>query len=869
MTAAPGGPAPRERADSAERARAGGARAGGARAGGAGPGGARAEGPADPELTAAIAETVLGPVVHRWLLALEQYVAYFDDGATAFLYCARAGVRIRRLFDLHCAGRGIAPGGRHRLLWSSRLGLCKGLFDRAPERSAELIAAEYAHRPLRDLVGGLLRNAPDTLAALEPELSELDAPGHGFPDWIGQDSRPAAALRASLAASGAAFERMFAELTGGAPRVVLIDSGWRGSGQSLLARAHPDREVHGLYLGRILSEGHDPAIADRAIGLLFEAEAYDPARPETAVTLHRHLFESLLEPNGPSVEEVPGGPCDAAARAQIRANADAAPCPARDALFLQVEAYLKARAGALPAEIEAAAGAALPRLARMLVHPDPAEARVLAGKARSADFGRDLAVPVLVSGGDAGRDAPGADDADDADARIARALWPQGQAALEYDGGIRREIQRRLSGLSDGPAQVDPAAAAALAQPGPAGGAEQNAPLVSVITRTRNRPVLLRRAAASVAAQRHAALEWIVVNDGGDETAVRDVLTTCAVDRRRIRLVSHAESRGMEAASNAGIVQAGGRYVLIHDDDDTLHPDFLRRTVAFLESPAGRRYGGVVTGTDYVSEEIRGDRVIEHARVPYMDWVEHIQLAELLAQNLFAPIAFLYRRSVYDAIGGYCEELPVLGDWYFNLEFALRSDIAVLPERLAGYHHRDRGDSSRFGAYSNSVIGGQSKHVEFAAVMRNRFMRRHGRADPVAAGAIGAYFAGDLRHRLERIEARLDSQEAGPDAAAAAAPLAEIDRLWALSGLLSGAARAGAAAARAAAGIDLSAPLPEIAAALRGTGLPLAPHPSFDEGAYLARYPDVAEAVREGRFGSAYEHFVLHGQGEGRARPGR
>jgi glycosyltransferase involved in cell wall biosynthesis len=852
------------------------------------PGGGAAEG--TPALVQSLIETALGPVLHRWLLALEQHVAYFDDGDTAFLYCARAGVRIRRLFDRYLAGRGRALGDRHAMLWCSRVALCKALHARAPQTAAALIAREFHHRPLREAVAGLLRNAPDRLAALDLSAADLDAPGHTFARWLEAGGPAARALTAYFAETGDAFDGALASAVRGPRRAVLIDSGWQGSAQSLLARAYPETEFHGLYFGRILTEAHDPAVADRVIGLMFEAETYDPDRPETALALHRHLIESLLEPNGPSIEEVPGGPCDATARAQIEACAHETVSPLHDALFLAAEAWIEAHAGEPPAAVMATARTALPRLARLIVHPSREEALALAGKPRSADFGKSLVVPVLVEPG-ATRTASGpvpvdgpplvdgpppvdgpvptdglldaAPGPDHPHARIARSLWPQGQIALEYDAAFAREMQLQASGIADGAAYFDPEAAAAPAL------ALGEGALVSIVTRTKNRPLLLARAARSVAAQTHAAIEWIVVNDGGDEALMREVLAACPVDRRRIRLVSNERSLGMEAASNEGIAHATGRYLLIHDDDDTLHPDFLARTVGFLEGPGGGRYGGVVTGSDYVSEEIRGDAVIEHDRRPYLEWVRNIQLAELLAQNLFPPIAFLYRRSVYDEVGGYNEGLPVLGDWYFNLEFALTSDIAVLPERLAFYHHRDHGDSSKLALYANSVTGGQAKHLEFASVMRNMFVRRRGRADPVAASAIAGYYATDLRARLERIEARLAEAAAPPPPALGQTRRAtdEIDRLWALNGLLSRAAERGAAGAHVARALGSGATLDDLRAILRDVRVPIAPHPFFDERAYLASYPDVAAAVAGGQFSSGYEHFLLHGHEEGRTRP--
>jgi hypothetical protein len=56
---------------------------------------------------------------------------------------------------------------------------------------------------------------------------------------------------------------------------------------------------------------------------------------------------------------------------------------------------------------------------------------------------------------------------------------------------------------------------------------------------------------------------------------------------------------------------------------------------------------------------------------------------------------------------------------------------------------------------------------------------------------------------------------------------------------------------------------------MRRRAITVPPHPTFDESAYLCANPDVAEAVSRGDFASGYEHFLLHGQDEGRARPVR
>ena len=806
------------------------------------------EATAEQDLRRKIGYSLLGPVVHRWLMALDQYVSYFDDGDTRFLYCSRAGGRIAALYDIYLEGQGRTRGASHQMFWVSRMALCKGTFDQNPTRASQVIESEYYHQTVRHAVAGLMRNADQDELDRLLSGADLKTPGYDFGTWIDSGSPAAKTTRTYLKASSTAFDSYLQECVDGADRAVLIDSGWQGTSQSLLTRAYSDITWQGLYIGRILTSHHDTHIVDQVIGLLFQGESYDPEFPETAITAHRHLFETLLESNGPSIEEIVGGPRSEIAKTQIEQNQRDTPSKSNDELFLYVRDYLTAHTDSSFAEILARHQKAMPALARILVQPTQSEAKAILCKPRSADFGRDIVVPVLNP-----TEEDTAETADlDADQRVQQALWTQGQIALEYEGELARELQNRVTGLTGDHDYFDPHSADPAST-------ETDLAKVSVITRTKNRPLLLKRAALSVAAQTYPELEWIVVNDGGDEAVVRDVIENCAVERSKIQLVSHPKSLGMEAASNAGIERASGDYVLIHDDDDSLHPDFLKRTVRYLESGAGDRYGGVVTHSDYVSEEISGDAVIEHGRQPFMNWVQNVQISEMLAQNLFPPIAFVFRRSVYDDIGGYNEDLPVLGDWFFNLEFLMRADIKVIPEPLAYYHHRDRGDSSKSGVYSNSVIGGQSKHEEFASVARNMFMRKYD-GSTIAGGAIQAYFASDVRNRLNPL--------AGARPSDGGSHLwDEIDRLWVVAHL----ARVntvwrlirGAGLSRG----DVNRSMDELRRIIIRTRANIPVQPGFDEAAYLRSNVDVGGVVNAGKQMSGYRHYLLHGRPEGRRRP--
>ncbi len=99
-----------------------------------------------------------------------------------------------------------------------------------------------------------------------------------------------------------------------------------------------------------------------------------------------------------------------------------------------------------------------------------------------------------------------------------------------------------------------------------------NAPLVSAVIATYNRPAGLRAALAGVAAQSVAELEVVVVNDAGV-----DVHPIVAEYRHRIpiRLITLPVNRGLAVARKAGIAATRGRYLAFCDDDDLWLPDHL------------------------------------------------------------------------------------------------------------------------------------------------------------------------------------------------------------------------------------------------------------------------------------------------------
>jgi len=255
---------------------------------------------------------------------------------------------------------------------------------------------------------------------------------------------------------------------------------------------------------------------------------------------------------------------------------------------------------------------------------------------------------------------------------------------------------------------------------------------VAIITRTKDRPFLLRRAFASVANQRFSDWEHVIVNDGGDRDAVDAIIAEFPdAVRGRIKVVHHETSKGMQPASNAGVEASSGELICIHDDDDQWHPEFLEKAVSFLENEGPNSpFRGVITATEEVLELIdQAGTVSEVSRRPYIP-LDEISLFRLGYENPFPPIAFCFRRSAWEELGGFDPRWDVIGDMDFNLRFLRKFEIGVIPEALAFYHIREESDDP---ASANSIREKQALHKRLFTELKNTHLRE---AETVADGAL-------------------------------------------------------------------------------------------------------------------------------------
>jgi glycosyltransferase involved in cell wall biosynthesis len=265
---------------------------------------------------------------------------------------------------------------------------------------------------------------------------------------------------------------------------------------------------------------------------------------------------------------------------------------------------------------------------------------------------------------------------------------------------------------------------------------------VAVITRSQNRPVLVRRASFNLEQQKFRDFYWVLVNDAGERKPVEEAATMARNAGIDCQVIQRNESIGMEAAANHGLRESHSRYVAIHDDDDTWDPEFLAVMTGFLD--ANPHHVGAVCHTTKVEERIDGDRIKTLRKKPMNADLEQLHITELFYRNLFPPISLVYRREVLDKIGYYDESLPVLGDWDFNLRLIMEGDIAVIPRSLAFYHTRP---TAKSGASANSIHGNPDLHKQYEAVIRNRFIRNAAKSGALSPGLLMAITSAGRRPR--------------------------------------------------------------------------------------------------------------------------
>jgi glycosyltransferase involved in cell wall biosynthesis len=195
------------------------------------------------------------------------------------------------------------------------------------------------------------------------------------------------------------------------------------------------------------------------------------------------------------------------------------------------------------------------------------------------------------------------------------------------------------------------------------------APRVSVVLPCYNRAWSVAAAVASVLAQDYTDFELIVVDDGShDETRA-----CLAPFGDRLRLVRQ-QHRGVSAARNRGVREARGELIAFLDSDDLWRPPKLTRQTAYFDAHPE----ALICQTEEIWLR-RGRRVnpkTRHRKPSGWIFVPSLELC------LVSPSAVMLHRRLWDAVGGFDEDLPACEDYDLWLRVSCRYPIHLIDEPL-------------------------------------------------------------------------------------------------------------------------------------------------------------------------------------------
>lgn len=176
----------------------------------------------------------------------------------------------------------------------------------------------------------------------------------------------------------------------------------------------------------------------------------------------------------------------------------------------------------------------------------------------------------------------------------------------------------------------------------------KQSPLVSVVIPVYNMEEYLAETLDSVLASDYPNFEVIVMDDGSKDSSL-NIAQEFADRDKRIKVFSQPNA-GACAARNHAISIAQGIYILPVDADDRISTTFIRHAVAEIEKDTNIK---VV----YPRAQFIGDADGEWKLPPFS--------LNLLARKNMIAICALYRKSDWERVGGYCEEIIAREDWEF------------------------------------------------------------------------------------------------------------------------------------------------------------------------------------------------------------
>ncbi len=233
-------------------------------------------------------------------------------------------------------------------------------------------------------------------------------------------------------------------------------------------------------------------------------------------------------------------------------------------------------------------------------------------------------------------------------------------------------------------------AAATLLSPAPVPPSEGALPTVSVCIPFFEHATHLKAALASLAAQKHPALELILVNDGSRSPEALQALARLGQQYAGAGLrVVHQDNAGPAAARNRAAREARGDCLVFCDSDNLFAPGMLAVLARALACSGA---DAATCGFTAFREDAAGVLHHEYRYIPLGDCP-----ALGLVENCLGDTNFIIRRELFLKLGGFpADNRNASEDWQFLLGLVSAGHrLVAVPELLFSYRLSDSSHSHR------------------------------------------------------------------------------------------------------------------------------------------------------------------------------
>lgn len=202
-------------------------------------------------------------------------------------------------------------------------------------------------------------------------------------------------------------------------------------------------------------------------------------------------------------------------------------------------------------------------------------------------------------------------------------------------------------------------------------------PLVSVIVPVYNMDAYLKETLDSILSSDYSNFEVIIMDDGSTDNSLK-IAQDYASHDSRVKVYSQPNA-GACAARNHAISLAQGEYILPVDSDNTITQQFISNAVKTISSDSDIKV--VCPRADFFGERTG-------------EWIlPKFSLKTIARKNIMDTCA-MYRKTDWERVGGYCEEIIAREDWEFWISI-LKNGGRVVKLPNIHLHYRIRKNSKR------------------------------------------------------------------------------------------------------------------------------------------------------------------------------